>query len=95
MQNKIKRFKRDAGLAKRDGNSISELKMWLQADNLIPTAVKDSDKAYVELKEIKHKLTQLYHDLQGEDAVDMSSAMEQLDKALESMETMLTRYAGA
>lgn len=73
--------------------SPDELKMWVKADCLIPDAVKEADALYIELKESKHKLTKLFHDLTGEDSVDAKGAMEQLDKALENMETMLQRYA--
>lgn len=93
MMIKIKEFKRDASLAKRDINSISELKLWLKADCLIPDAVKEVDKLYVELKELKHRMTKIFHSLEGEDAVDLDPAMDQLDKALENLETMLSRYA--
>jgi hypothetical protein len=93
MKNKIKEFKRDAAIAKRDHNSISELKVWLKADNTIPSAVKEVDRAYVELKEVKNKLTKIFHELSGEDAVDGSTVLEQLNKAMENMETLLSRYA--
>lgn len=94
MKNKIKQFKKDAGLAQRDPNSISELKLWVEADtHLIPSSVKEADAVYIELKELKHKMTKLFHDLQGTDAVDANAAMDQVDKALENLETMLGRYA--
>jgi hypothetical protein len=90
---KITQFKRDAAIAKRDINSIGELKLWIKADNLIPEAVKEVDKIYISLKELKHKMTKIFHSLEGTDAVDSSATMGQLDKALENLETLLSRYA--
>jgi len=90
---KIEQFKRDAVIANRDNNSISELKLWVEADHLIPGPVKESDQLYIDLKELKHKMTKIFHSLEGTDAVDGSAVLEQLNKALENMETMLQRYA--
>ncbi len=92
MLNKIQQFQKDAKLTQRDPNSIDELKLWLKADT-IPTAVKDVDREYVKLKDVKNCMTKLYHELAGEDATDCSEVLGQLDKALENMEVMLARYA--
>lgn len=92
MLNKIQRFQKDAKIAQRDPNSIDEFKLWLKADT-IPTAVKDVDRDYVKLKDVKNSLTKIFHELAGEDAVDGAEVLDQITKALENMETLLARYA--
>lgn len=96
MLNKIEQFKKDAQLAQRDPNSIDEFKLWLNAGkkaDTIPTAVKEVDREYIKLKDVKNCMTKLYHELSGEDATDCSEVLGQLDKALENMEVLLERYA--
>jgi hypothetical protein len=101
MLNKIKEFQRQANKLKRDANSVEEFRLWLEADQkmielnagIVPSTIKQVDEVYSRFKGAKNDLTKLYHELKGEDAVDLSAVLTSMDKAMEGLETLLQRYA--